>query len=171
LARHLINLPRKKRTREHVLADLSANHVEKVALNCGHAVDRVWHDYGLDLALYTFDKRGYLQSGVVWIQVKATDKPKRTQDGSAVLARIQRRDVLAWIADVYPVILVLYDAQRDRAYWISVQSYFAGAQAFGKLKGQTITVPIPTVNVLNERAIREFARQKAAVLAPGRQGS
>jgi hypothetical protein len=53
LARHPINLPRKKRTREHVLADLGANHVEKVALGRGYAVDRVWHDYGLDLALYT----------------------------------------------------------------------------------------------------------------------
>lgn len=52
LARYPINPPRKKRTREHVLADLSANHVERVALSCGYAVDRVWNDYGLDLALF-----------------------------------------------------------------------------------------------------------------------
>jgi len=101
LARHPSNLPRKKRTREHVLADLGANHVEKVALGCGHAVDRVWHDYGLDLALYTFDPRGYLESGVVWIQVKSSDRPSKRRDGSAVLVRLQRRDLLAWIADIY----------------------------------------------------------------------
>ena len=34
---------RKRRTREHVLADLSANHVEKQALLCGFAVERLRH--------------------------------------------------------------------------------------------------------------------------------
>jgi Domain of unknown function (DUF4365) len=121
LARHVTNPPRKKRTREHVLADLSANHVEKVALSCGYAVDRIWHDYGLDLALFTFDERGYLESGVVWIQVKATDQLKKTLGGRAVLVRLQRKDVLAWIADAYPVILVVYDAPRDCAFWLSIQ--------------------------------------------------
>jgi len=169
LARHPIHLPRKKRTREHVLADLGANHVEKVALGCGYAVDRVWHDYGLDLALYTFDQRGYLESGVVWIQVKSSDRPRKRGDGSAVLVRLQRRDILAWIADAYPVILVVYDAQSDRAYWLAIQGYFAGTEAFAKLKGKTITVPIPTTNLLNERAMWEFARRKAVVLARRRE--
>ncbi len=134
MARQPISPPRKRRTRAHVLADLSANHVEKIALGCGYAVDRVWHDYGLDLAVFTFDKRGYLESGVLWIQLKAT---------------------------VYPITLVMYDAANDRAYWLLVQSYFA----FGQLRGKTITVPIPTANVLNEKAMREFARRKAAMLA------
>jgi hypothetical protein len=169
LARHPINLPRKKRTREHVLADLSANHVERVALTCGFALDRVWHDYGLDLALYTFDGHGYLESGVVWIQVKASDKPRKTPDRSALLVRLERRDIVAWLADAYPVILVVYDAQTDRAYWLSVQRYFAGAQGFTKLRGKTVTVPVPTAHRLNERAMRDFARQKAAVLAPRRE--
>jgi hypothetical protein len=169
LARHPINLPRKKRTREHVLADLSANHVEKVALSCGYAVDRVWHDYGLDLALYTFDERGFLESGVVWIQAKASDEPKKSRDESAVLVRLQRRDILAWIADAYPVILVAYDARADRAYWLTIQRHFAGPRTFGKLKAKTITVPIPVANRLNERAVRDFARQKAAILAPRRE--
>jgi Domain of unknown function (DUF4365) len=169
LARRPIKLPRKKRTREHVLADLSANHVEKVALSCGFALDRVWHDYGLDLALYTFDGDGYLESGVVWIQVKASDKPRKTRDGSSLLVRLQRRDILAWLADAYPVMLVLYDAQTDRAYWLSIQRHFAGAQAFAKLSSKTITVPIPTANLLSERVMRDFARQKAVVLAPRRE--
>lgn len=164
MARHPTNLPRKKRTREHVLADLGANHVEKVALGRGYAVDRVWHDYGLDLALYTFDGRGYLESGVVWIQVKSSDRLSKRRDRSAILVRLERRDILAWIADVYPVILVVYDALRDRAYWLAIQGYFAGPGAFARLKGKTITVPVPITNLLNGRAMQEFARQKAVAL-------
>ena len=168
LARQPVKYPRKQRTREHVLADLSANQVEKYALRCGYAVDRVWHDYGLDLAVFTFDGQGYLESGVLWMQLKATDHLKKTSDGNAVLIRVERRDVLAWIAEVYPVILVVYDGARDRAYWLWVQGYFADKQVFGKLRGKTITLSVPIANVLTERAMRFFARQKAALLvSPG----
>jgi hypothetical protein len=128
-------------------------------------VDRIWHDYGLDLALFTFDERGYLESGVVWIQVKATDQLKKTLGGRAALVCLQRKDVLAWIADAYPVILVVYDAPRDCAFWLSIQGCFADEQGFGKLKGKTIKVPVPTANVLDENSIRDFARRKAALLA------
>jgi hypothetical protein len=38
-------VPRKKRrTREHVIADLSANHVERHALLCGYSVERHVHE-------------------------------------------------------------------------------------------------------------------------------
>jgi len=85
LAKHPLNPPRKQRTREHVLADLSANHVEKFALHCGFAVERLSQDYGLDLAVFTFDEQGYRESGVIWMQLKATDHVKTTRDGKAVL--------------------------------------------------------------------------------------
>ena len=38
-----------------MIADLSANHVEKQALLCGFSVERVRHDYGIDLILFTYD--------------------------------------------------------------------------------------------------------------------
>jgi hypothetical protein len=41
--------PRKRRTREHVIADLSVNHVERQALLCGFSVERIRVDYGIDL--------------------------------------------------------------------------------------------------------------------------
>jgi hypothetical protein len=153
-----------------VLADLSANHVERFALRCGYAIDRVYHDYGLDLALFTFDQQGYLESGVVWLQLKATDHLKRARDGNSVLIRLERRDVLSWMTEVYPVILVLYDGVEDRAYWLSIQDYFADTQVFAKMRGKTVTVPLPIANVMSEAACRQFAQSKAAILAaPGGQ--
>src|SRR5436309_2496106 len=50
------NLPRKRRTREHIIADLSVNHVERQALLCGHVVERRVFDYGIDLEMFTFTK-------------------------------------------------------------------------------------------------------------------
>jgi hypothetical protein len=50
--------PRKRRTREHVIADLSVNFVERQVLLCGYTVERVWHDYGYDLFLFTYNARG-----------------------------------------------------------------------------------------------------------------
>src|SRR5207244_3935156 len=105
-------------------------------------------------------------SGVIWMQLKATDRVKTSRDGKTVLVRLDRRDVLSWIAEAYPVILVLYDAARERAFWLSIQSHFANKQAFAKLSGKTVTVSIPTRNSIGDKAMREFAREKAAILAP-----
>ena len=163
MAKYPLNPPRKRRTREHVLADLSANHIERYALQCGFAVEELRQDYGLDLAIFTFDEQGYLESGVIWLQLKATDHVKTTRDGSVVLVRVDRRDILAWIAERNPVILVLYDAKLDRAFWLSIHSYFGNEQAFAKLRGKTITIPIPATNLINEKAMRDFVREKASV--------
>lgn len=59
-------LPRKKRrTREHVIADLSANHVERHALLCGYSVEHRVHDYGIDLAIMTYDEEGNVENGTL----------------------------------------------------------------------------------------------------------
>ena len=85
MAKYPLHPPRKRRTREHLLADLSANHVARFALQCGFAAEELRQDYGLDLAVFTFDDQGYLESGVIWMQLKATDQLKTTRDSGAVL--------------------------------------------------------------------------------------
>jgi hypothetical protein len=47
--------PKKKRPRQHIIADLSINHVERYVLLCGYSVERVEHDYGIDLVIFTYD--------------------------------------------------------------------------------------------------------------------
>jgi hypothetical protein len=46
--------PRKRRTREHVIADLSVHHVEGFILEEGHTAQRLDSDYGYDLVLFTY---------------------------------------------------------------------------------------------------------------------
>jgi hypothetical protein len=154
----------KQRTRAHVIADLSVNHVERVALRCGYVVHRFAPDY------FTFDEQGLVEEGALWMQLKATDNVKLSRDGKTAPVRIQRRDLLAWISQHYPVILILYDGVRDLAYYLSIQEHFAD-DIFAKLAGQTVTVPIPTENVLNEAAMRGFALAKLAMAPPKRRPS
>jgi hypothetical protein len=61
----------------------------------------------------------------------------------------------------------LYDAVGDCGYWLSIHDYFGDAQAFTRLHGKTITIPIPKENTDGVQGLREFAREKAAIRGPG----
>ncbi len=162
----MTRLPRKRRTREHGLADLSVNHVERHVLRCGWLVERMIHDYGIDLELFTFGKSGDVQEGTVLLQLKATRRMKIRPGAETFPFRIDRRDLVYWRAQPMPVILVLYDASRDRAYLLYVQSYFRDwgrADLFGA--GKTVTAAVSTRNVLNPAAVRRFARFRDRTLA------
>ncbi len=64
-----------------------------------------------------------------------------------------------------PWILVVYDAQANLAYWLYIQAYFERKFGFNLAQvGETVTVYMPTRNILNQEAIRQFARYKGDVL-------
>jgi len=157
---------RKLRTREHVLADLSINHLERHVLRCGCSVQRMHSDYGYDLIMSTFNANGELEAGVVFFQVKATDSLPLLADGKTVSWVVSRRDLLSWVNEAFPVILVIYDGRRDRALWLHVQSYFAhhpAADLF--LAGETISVRVPVTNRLNRRSVQRIIQLKNAIQA------
>src|SRR5258708_29295106 len=141
-------LPRKRRTREHVIADLSIHHVEGHALLCGFVVERVRHDYGIDLELYTFNKQGEIEEGKVLLQVKASERFRVRPNQTTLAFRIERRDLVLWLAEPMPVILIVYDAPKDVAYWLYVQSHFRRWKDFNLFTaGRSVTVQVPVGNV------------------------
>lgn len=117
--------PGKLRTREHVLAELSVNHLERQVLLAGFSVLRVHPDYGYDLMMATYNERGEPEPGSVYFQVKATDQLPLLKDGATISWCVSRRDLKLWLQELYPVVLVVYDGAQDKAYWLSVQDYFA----------------------------------------------
>jgi hypothetical protein len=148
----------KLRTREHIVADLAVNHFERQALLCGFAVNRLLVDYGIDLRLVTFTSQGLVEAGPIEIQIKGTDKIRFVRKRSAVAWRISRSDLQTWLYEVYPVILVVYDAQGDVAYWVHIQDYFANLTGFNLFAaGATVTVRIPALQVLTPNTVRQFA--------------
>src|SRR6266404_3955568 len=105
----------KRRTRQHVIADLGVNLVERQALLSGFVVNRVVHDYGIDLEITTFNRRGEVEPGKIWVQVKATDRLRLKSDESYLAYRVRRADLLYWLSEPLPVVLIVYDARQDRA--------------------------------------------------------
>lgn len=156
---------RKLRTRQHIIADLSVNYVERQILLCGHSANRVQRDYGLDLLMNTHNENGEVENGYVNFQLKATDKLRFLRDNRAVSVRIEVADIRWWQDEPMPVILVIYDGQRDQAYWLYVQRYLqeksVRIDALGQ-KQSRLTFHIPVKNRINRKAVemfREFRRQ------------
>ena len=150
---------RKRRTREHVIADLSVHHVEGFVLRCGWTVERTRHDYGIDLLMRTYNATGEVENGEIGFQLKATDSLPRSADGRTIPFRLEWRDLLFWVNEAIPIILIVYDAVGERAYWLHVQGYFRGRQWTARTGATArVTIHIPLENVLDGAAVRLFAR-------------
>ena len=132
------------------------------------------HDYGYDLTMSTYGDTGEFEPGHVYLQVKATDRLPRLADGGTIswLVKSPRPQTLWWLAETYPVILVVYDGQKDRAYWMHIQRYVSGARTPELFTaGETMTVHIPMASRFNPWATRSIARDKNILLARlGREG-
>ena len=57
---------RKRRTREHIIADLSVNHLERFILTAGHVPATLTKDYGYDMAFFTHDSAGEPEDGIIF---------------------------------------------------------------------------------------------------------
>lgn len=150
---------RKRRTREHVIADQSFNHIERFIIDAGHTAQRWGHDYGYDLVMTTFDEQGYVETGVVFWQLKASEQLPITKQGIAFDLDI--RDYNLWRVESFPVILALFDASVRKAYWLHVQQYFDGTPSRVPRKGaKTIRVYAPPRQIVNLRAIETVRTRK-----------
>jgi hypothetical protein len=158
---------RKRRTREHIIADLSVNHVERLVLRTGWVVQRLNPDYGIDLFMETFDANGDIENGGVWFQLKATGTLKVRARSQAIPVRMEWRDLIFWLNERMPGILVIYDAGQDRAWWVYLQEVLRTMKRRQTTDrpAHTVTLRVPLTNVLDETAIRQFARFRDAVEA------
>src|SRR5260370_24782832 len=92
--------PRKQRTRQHVIADLSGHHVEGFILEEGHTAQRLGSDYGYDLILRTFDEHGYIEPGAIYFQFKAMET--LSESGSDYVFDLDIRDYDLWMREEAP---------------------------------------------------------------------
>ena len=155
--------PRKQRTRQHVIADQSVNHVERIILDAGHTAQRLTPDYGYDLVLFTYDERGYLEPGSVYVQIKAGETLGSV--GADYVFDLDLRDYNLWMLEEMPVILILYAASRRRAYWLWVQNYFGKDAVRQPKKGaKSVRVRVPQRQAVTRRVIaiwRDLARRRS----------
>jgi hypothetical protein len=87
-----------------VIADQAVNHVEQFIAAEGYTAQRVEKDYGYDLILFTYDHRGYVEPGLVFLQLKASET--LVWSGGHCTFDLDMRDVNLWRQESYPVFLV-----------------------------------------------------------------
>jgi len=153
--------PRKQRTRQHVIADQSVNHVERFILEAGHSAQRLTPDYGYDLVLFTYDEVGYPEPGFVYVQIKPAETLEMV--GTDYVFDLDIRDYNLWMLEEMPVILILFAASRRRAYWLWVQNYFSKDAVHQPRKGaKTVRVRVPQRQAVTRKAValwRDLKRQ------------
>lgn len=158
--------PRKRRTREHVLADLGVNHVERQVLLRGWSVDRFEHDYGIDLLMSTYSRDGQIENGRILLQVKATERVRLLKDERTISISLDSRDLRYWFGEPAPVLLIVYDGKSDSAYWLDIQRYFEKQRLIDLASAPgRVTVRIPASNRLDQNALDEFAGLRDRMLA------
>jgi len=153
-----------RRTRKHVIADLAVNFVERQILLAGYTAERQVHDYGIDLMVTTFSSEGETESGSISIQVKATDHLTTVGDSQFIPCRIWCSHARRWLLEPMPVILVVYDATLDAAYWLHVQGFFSPASRFRIGREGQMTLHIPRSQRLTDASASIFRQLKIDVL-------
>jgi hypothetical protein len=149
-----------------VIADLSQNFLEHKVLLRGHILRRPEQDYGVDAVMFHFDeKTGQIENGEVRFQLKATDGLKTIQGGSIVTHAIMTADLDYWSGEfTYPFILVVFDAQQTRGYWLNVQAYMNQNPDMIDLDNHRVNVHIPVSNELTVESIDLFRSQSLAII-------
>lgn len=143
----------KRRTREHVIADLGVNHVERYIFLAGFTAERLRYDYGLDLSMSTYNADGEVKSGRMKFQVKATFHPAISSAGDSIGMRVETAHFKSWLLEWDPVLLVVYDATSDRAFWLDIQEHARLNELDEDIGGLTITLRIPITQTVSQSAV------------------
>ena len=123
---------RKRRTRVHIIEDLGFNHVERQVLLAGYTVEEITYDYGYDGFIQTFFDNGEIEGDPIIFQLKSTDNIKPSADGATYLFDLHVRDLELWLSGQFFMILILYDAAQNCAYFVDLKEYKKCAWTAGK---------------------------------------
>ena len=155
---------RKRRTREHVIEDLSENHLERKVLLKGHLLRRPERDYGVDVTMFHFAEDGEIENGEVRVQLKATECLPVIKNGTIISFPIKTGDLHYWAMETYPFILVVFDVRKELAYWLHIQQYVAENPECVDTEKQTVNVHIPMSNKLTVRSITSFRKLSLQII-------
>jgi hypothetical protein len=151
---------KKRRTRQHIIEDLGLNHVEKQVLLAGNVLRRFGeYDYGYDGMIDTFNDDGETENLSFKFQLKSTDSIKFSSVNKGFIVDLSKRDLELWINNPHPVLLILYDAQNDKAYFADLQTYFNENRLLLKNVHKFVRVFLQPQSVLNQIAIQKLQKK------------
>lgn len=145
---------RKQRTREHIIEDLGINHIERHVIYAGYTFYRyTTGDYGYDASFTTFNENGEIENLQMNIQLKSTDFIKQSADKAFFLFDVSKRDLELWRNASFPVLFILYDAQKEVAFYLDLKEYFKKDGILFEKIHKFVRVKIPITQCWNAQAI------------------
>jgi hypothetical protein len=148
---------RKQRTREHVIEDLGFNYVERQILYAGFTVQRYTHnDYGYDGLIHTFNEYGEVESDGIYIQLKSTDNILFSEKTKTIAFDLSKRDLELWLKSIISMLLIVYDGQKEEAYFMDLQAYFREKEVSNNKSRKFVRIHIPKDNVFTANSIQLF---------------
>jgi hypothetical protein len=155
---------RKRRTRAHVIEALGFNYVEKQVLLAGYTIERVRYDYGYDGYFQTFNEYGEVEANSIFVQLKSTDNLKLIEkEENSIIFDLSIRDLELWLLGKEMMILVVYDAQLDQAFFVDLKDYFKSNKTALKNVRKFVRIYVPSTNALNATSIKELRKIKNSI--------
>jgi hypothetical protein len=147
---------RKRRTRGHIIEDLGFNHVERQVLLAGYTVQEITQDYGYDGFIQTFEDNGEVESGYIFFQLKSTDNLKSSSDNVSFVFDLSVRDLELWLVSVTFMVLILYDAKENQAFFIDLNKYFQkNSESLVNIR-KFVRIYIPKDNLLDSNTVKNL---------------
>ena len=149
---------RKQRTREHVIEALGFNHVERHILYAGYTVMRYsqGNDYGYDGLVQTYNEQGIVDFFRFHFQLKSTDNIQFLKSKNAFVFDLSVRDLELWLYDSIQMMLILYDARDEIAYFVDLQTYFNENDVKIGKNRKFVRVSIPMGSIVSAESFQNF---------------
>jgi hypothetical protein len=142
-----------RRTRSHVIAALSVNDVTRYFIVAGHVPAVVSEDYGYDVTVITHDRRGNAEGGILYLQLKASERLPLARGKQSYPFAISRRHFNLWKNELMPVFLICYAADTGMAFWLHLQRYFQAHPSLFSNARQSARIFVPAANLLDRDAV------------------
>ena len=117
------------------------------------------NDYGYDGMIDTFNEQGETENLSFKIQLKSTDFIQLSTDKVGFIIDLSRRDLDLWLKSNYPVLLILYDAQGDVAYFADLQTHFEENRLLLKNVRKFVRIFLSPKSIFNNTAIQKLQKK------------
>ncbi|MCB0522237.1 MAG: DUF4365 domain-containing protein [Lewinellaceae bacterium] len=151
---------KKRRSPSHVLAALGVNFVERQTLLAGYFFERKIYDYSTDGTILTFDENDEVETGWIYVQVKSSEKLKRSKQHQAFEISLEKRDLELWLGTIFPFILVLYEASSNQGYFLDLQKYFSENRIILRDIHKFKQVFVAHENIFDQSAVEKLRKLK-----------
>ena len=92
--------------------------------------------------------------------MKSTDNLTPTKDKQFLVLDVSKRDLELWCSSDVPVILALYDAQREIAYYVDIVEYFRKDGVNLEKIRKFVRIKMPLNNVFTTEVVTKLRHIK-----------